>query len=266
MNKRVFMYWVDKVGRSIPAYIQLCLQTWFEHIPDLELVVINHDNLVEWVGDVIDMKRFLRLSLPMQSDIVSYQLLAKYGGIFMDADTIITRDIFEEVAMIDPHKLVAFGYPNTHSIHVAILMSLLPNNKLITSAADMALERLNSATMASLVRPDWDYFSNDIFTTLLNDGELRTLLHVLDRTETGNILESHYFQDMDTYEQYQIFYFAPHEIRLENVLEKIRFGAISLHNSWTPDGYKALTLDGVLESATMMSAIIRYALEDFLSS
>jgi hypothetical protein len=64
--------------------------------------------------------------------------------------------------------------------------------------------------------------------------------------------------------QYHTFYFSPHNIKLKEVLSKIKFGAVSLHNSWTPDSYKNLTLDEVIENNSMLSTILRYALTDFL--
>ena len=103
--KRIFTYWVSMPGRDIPAYVQLCMQTWFEHIPDLELIVLNYENVNEWLDNVIDFRRFIRLPPPAQSDIISFILLAKHGGIFMDADTIVTKDIFAEIEKFDPEKL-----------------------------------------------------------------------------------------------------------------------------------------------------------------
>ena len=261
MRRRIFTYWVNDTGRSVPAYIQLCLQTWFEHMPDLELVIINYANLHEWTGDVIDYKRFLLLPPSMQKDIVSMLTLVRHGGIFMDADTIVTKDIFQEAEKIPPDKLAMFG--NASGFHHAILISQLPNNKFISTAADIAVERLNGIIEEgdSL---QWDYFCNSISNSVYKDEALRDCLQILDRTETGNILESHYFLGSAPGEQYLSFYFGNHDIDLDEALSKVKFGAISLHNWWTPEEYKKLTLEQVVESDTMLSRILKHALVGFL--
>jgi len=263
--KRIFTYWVSLPGHDVPPYVQLCLQTWFEHIPDLELVIINHENIREWVGDIIDMRRFRRLTLPIQSDVMSFLLLAKHGGIFMDADTIITRDIFEVIADFDPEKFIVFGYGGTLNTHMAIMMSLKPDNKFMTSAADVALKRLRGIPVSDSFNLPWSYFGNDIIHLAGEDTANRECVSVIDRTESGNILESHYFTDKSTIEQYLTFYFSQHDISLEEAIKKIKFGAISLHNSWTPDEYKKLSFEEVIDSNCMLSAILRYSLADFLA-
>ncbi|MCL2046641.1 MAG: hypothetical protein FWG88_09700 [Oscillospiraceae bacterium] len=265
MDKKIFTYWVNPPGRSIPAYLQLCLQTWYEHIPELDLIVINHDNIFDWVDENFDIDRFIRLSLPMQKDIVEMLVLQKHGGIFMDVDTIIIKDIFSEFEKMDSKKLIAFGVPETKSMHLAIFVCLSPQNKFISSAAKMAIEKLNDIPLIGALNINWDHFGNSIFDTLLNDNDYSDCVDVLDRTETGNIIESHYFTNLTTGEQYFNFFFSQNNIDIQDVIPKIKFGAISLHNSWTPDIYKAYSLDEVIESNTMMSAIIRYALTDFLN-
>ena len=259
MNKKVFVYWVNQTGQDMPAYIQLCMETWYEHIPDLEVVIINHENLREWTGDRIDTERFKRITLPMQSDVVSLLTLEQHGGIFMDADTIVTRDIFEEIEKVDPKKLVVFGTPGTMAIHVAIQMSLHPHNPFLGAAAEIALQRVNELPLQGPLPINWDHFGNGIFTLVAEDEAAKSALHILNRTASGNILESHYFTDKPPGEQYLQFYFGQHKIKLDEVTEKIRFGAVSLHNSWTPETYKDLTREQVIESGNMLSKLLRYA-------
>ena len=261
--KRVFTYWVNAPGASMPAYLDLCMSTWKKYIPDLEIVVINHDNLSEWIDDSQwvnasrDIERFKRIGYMLQSDIVSQLVLVKHGGIFMDADTIITKDIFDEINTFDPDSLIAFGKPGLCYIHVAIQIALNPGNSFLSAVSHEATIKLNNLPQESQTI-NWDFFSNSIYSSVYEDESIRKCLHLLDRQETGNILESHYFTALDTMAQYVRFYFEPHKISVKEALKKVKFGAISLHNSFTPDPYKELSQEQVLEKKDcMLSKILK---------
>ena len=264
--KRIFTYWVNDEGCSMPAYLQLCMETWVKNIPDLELVIINHDNLTEWIDDSqwIDssrnLARFKRIGYMCQSDIVSELVLTRHGGVFMDADTIITKDIFDEINKLDPDKLVAFGNPETRGIHVAILIALNPGNRYLSAVSQEAVKRVDTLPPPPTTM-NWDYFSNTIYDSIDSIISGKDYLHVLDRMESGNIIESHYFRGLDTMGQYVRFYFEPHKISVKEALKKVKFGAVSLHNSFTPDAYKALTREQVLDDKNyMLSKILKHVL------
>jgi mannosyltransferase OCH1-like enzyme len=274
MKKRIFTYWVNPPEGLYP-YIQLCLQTWFEHIPELELVVLDHENIKEWIDrEDFDFNKFVLLPLPYQSDIASMAVLAKHGGIFMDADTIIFKDIFEEVEKINPEKFVAFGYPNTLNIHMAIMMCLNPGNVFMCEAAEIVIKRLNDITLEQIPSRYgdsstgiiWSHFGNEVIHIAGSNEKARQCVEVLDRTKTGNILESRYLLDKkSTYEQYINFFFSTGTFSVNKAIKKVKFGVVSLHNSWTPAEYKSLSLEQVLASPTFLSELLRYSLSGFLT-
>jgi len=266
LKKRIFTYWVNAPGSAMPAYIQLCMETWVKNIPELELVVINHENLSEWIDDsqwidsVRNIERFKHVDYMFQSDIASQLILKKHGGIFMDADTIITKDVFEEIDIMDPDLLIAFGYPGTSSIHVAIQIALKPENRFLSAVSQESVKKLNELS-PSADAINWDYFSNSIYSNVYKDDTNKKYLQLLDRQKTGNILESHYFIGLHPMEQYVRFYFQPHKVSIKEIMKKVKFGAISLHNSYTPNEYKQLTREQVLEDkGSMLSKILKHLL------
>jgi len=242
------------------------METWIKNIPDLEIVIVDHENLSEWIDDsqwidsTRNIERFKRVGYMCQSDIASDMVLSKHGGIFMDADTIITKDIFDEISEFDPDTLVAFGYPGSRDIHVAILIALNPGNRYLSAVSQEAVNKLNLLPQAP-TSMNWDHFSNSIFKNIDSIDSYKKYLHILDRQETGNILESYYFHGLHPMDQYVRFYFKPHKISVKEALKKVKFGAISLHNSFTPDAYKELTREQVLEDKNyMLSKILKYIL------
>lgn len=47
LPKRIWAFWEPKT--AIPGYIQLCLKTWRLGLPDSELVVLDYENLGEYL-------------------------------------------------------------------------------------------------------------------------------------------------------------------------------------------------------------------------
>lgn len=111
-TQRIFTFW--EPSQSMPPYIRLCLQSWEKFCPKYEIVIIDYSTLDKWLSkDFFDEILYSDFSLPKQADAIRCALLYKYGGIWLDADTIITssdiRKIFEikaDIVMIGTH--VAF--------------------------------------------------------------------------------------------------------------------------------------------------------------
>ncbi len=119
-SNRIFTFWEPK--DKIPAYLELCLETWKKFLPDYEIVVLDYSNLKDWLGkNIFPQVLYDKFSLPIQSDAIRCAVLKKHGGIWMDVDTIITSsninvilDCNTDFAMIEPH--ICFIYAKENSI------------------------------------------------------------------------------------------------------------------------------------------------------
>lgn len=240
---KVYTYWVNKDSAGMPEYINLCMYTWHLAVPHMELEVINHNNIKEYVPEELLTPSFYQLSLAMQSDIVSVMVLLSRGGIFIDADTIMTGNPFKH-SVFQQNKFIAFGYPAKKSIHLAILCSPQPNNPILISWAKEISSRLASAL------PDpvpWDYVGNGVVNDLLQKDENQKYVSIIDAQDSGNILEL--LNDQSTpYLRYMHFYFSSPKISIDKIIEMARFNLISLHNSWTPDAYRKASLEQIMKS------------------
>ena len=80
-ERRIFTFWEPK--GSMPAYLQLCRETWRRNSPGRTLVELNYDNLEHYTGpDVLDLEILKTVSLPGQKDAILFALLLQNGGIF----------------------------------------------------------------------------------------------------------------------------------------------------------------------------------------
>lgn len=235
MKNKIFAFWESSNG-TMPAYLELCKLTWIINIPNIEIHIINYSNLDQYIDGVYDLELLKKIPLAMQSDIISAAVLEKFGGLFLDIDCIITEDIFLFFKDLPKNKLIGFGREGK-GIHLAVLYANQPNNIILTKWREAAQEKLNNL----IEDYGWDYFGNSILDPLIEDKEFKDSFLIIDRTESGNILESKLMIDSNlrnAKDYYKNFYFNRNFSINENVLSNVGFGIISLHNSWTPIEFK----------------------------
>jgi mannosyltransferase OCH1-like enzyme len=88
-GKRIFTFWEPRA--DMPAYIELCIGTWRKFLPDYEIVIAGYADLDRLLGkNYYDPVLYRSFSLPKQADAIRAALLARCGGVWLDADTIIT--------------------------------------------------------------------------------------------------------------------------------------------------------------------------------
>ena len=107
-KNKIFTFWEPK--ENIPAYIQLCLKTWEKFLPEYEIVVLDYSNLDKYLGkNFYDEILYKDFRFHILSDAIRAALLKLYGGIWLDADTIITSSEVKNFFNISSHELVFIG-------------------------------------------------------------------------------------------------------------------------------------------------------------
>ncbi|UWX96157.1 capsular polysaccharide synthesis protein [Arthrobacter zhaoxinii] len=107
-NPLVFMYWGQGFD-SAPEIVRACYeQAKRLHSPD-SIVFLDDNNLHEWVTlpqRIIDVASVSRAAF---SDVLRFELLAKHGGVWLDATCMVMRpmqDIFQH--LVTPSGFFAF--------------------------------------------------------------------------------------------------------------------------------------------------------------
>lgn len=88
--KIIWTYWH---ALPEPEFIQQCLANWRRFAPDHELRVIHKESLLNWLDKAAITDQFEQLPPFRQADWLRLQLLAKHGGIWIDASTLLTRNL-----------------------------------------------------------------------------------------------------------------------------------------------------------------------------
>lgn len=255
---KIYTYWVNQNNQQAPIYIRMCIKTWEKYIPNLELIVINEKNVSEYIADDIDLDSFNKLSLPQQSDVVSVAVLSKFGGVFIDADTIMTKDVTHNFLNKRRNVFYSFGYPDKNAIHLAIMWCMEKNNPILVRWYEIIKEKMNA--LPKYIK--WDYVGNSIIKGILNDERYKEDFEIIDRSSSGNIIESIFKPSVDSFKAYTEFWFGSEITSPEDIINKSNAGAISLHNSWTPYDFKRKSIEDVIDSKNTLSVLLCYLLTD----
>ncbi len=258
-DKRVFTYWVTPAGGEMPAYIRLCLDTWRKNIPGLELVILNGDNICEWMDPSLYNDAFRSLTPMLQSDIAAYSVLDRHGGVFMDADTVVFSDIFKEIAALGENGLYFFGDAAGKAIHVAFIAALCRHHPILRYCAE-GVKMLLGDYARGKIKPVWNTFGNSVIEALLGHADLARQITILDRRVYGALPEWIFTEETLPHRAYLRFYFLPASVPAREVAKTAKFGLICLHNSQTPDSYLKLTAGEIMKDGSMLSALLKHAL------
>lgn len=238
-------------GPTPSLYLQLCMDTWYKNIPNLEVEKINYDNLDFYVGKYVDINKLKKFSLAMQSDVISSIVLATRGGTFIDIDTIMLPNVDIDFLKSPRDSVNVFGIPSKKQFHVAVMSALRGNSAM--------LHWMNEATKRVKESPSnysWNYLAGDILEEMTTSAEYSKYFNIIDRKTSGNILEASWS------EKYKDFYFDKSKYRpADELIEKSKYGILSLHNSWTPKAYSAISdREKLLKEPVNLSGILSLAL------
>ena len=108
LPNHIWMYWENKPGRTKPSYLDLCFKTIYKH---------NHLDFKIHLLDEVSVNTYLpnlrsdiqKLSIPQKADYIRLSLLYKYGGIWLDSDTIMVKSLYPLLQKLEKHDFVGFG-------------------------------------------------------------------------------------------------------------------------------------------------------------
>ena len=248
----------------MPAYLSLCMDTWYKFIPNLKLQIINHDNWGEYVGRIYDLDKLKTFSLAMQSDAVTAAVLSELGGVFFDIDTVVTSSDILSLLELAPKSLVHFGQPNHRAGHLAVMKCDTPNNPIINAWKDTCKARI----LNKPEKIDWSYLGNGILTPLERDNKYFDDYLMIDRKAYGAILEvvienAVFRPTSNTINDYVNLFFNENiSLDVEQTLKYVKCGLFMLHNSWTPKEYKQIIdKEEFLNTRCFLANVFRYLLK-----
>lgn len=175
-NRKHYMwvYWENAYGSSTPDYIKLCMESVKKYCSqDFNLIVLDGKSVYDYLPELasLNMKNLL---IAQKVDIIRILLLCKYGGLYVDADTIIMRSPKEIVEKLIDYDYVGFGCTGNKCNYGYGR----PSNGIMASRENGVLvSRIKNNILNKIIdRKQWDYFDLGKYIIweeldiLLNDG------------------------------------------------------------------------------------------------
>ena len=114
-KKLIFTFW--EPHEKIPGYLILCIKTWKKFLPDYEIKILDYKRVIDYLGETLFSKIVCKdLTLPIQVDAIRVALLKKFGGIWMDADTIVLNGEF--LKELKEFELIMLGDAKTKTQNI----------------------------------------------------------------------------------------------------------------------------------------------------
>jgi len=108
----IWMYWENQKGSTKrPAYLDLCEETILQNCGnDFTIRRLDERSVQQYIP--VDFKQYESIwSIPQKTDYIRLFLLAKYGGIWLDADIIMIRSLimYYQQLQNSPYDYLGFG-------------------------------------------------------------------------------------------------------------------------------------------------------------
>ena len=217
------------------------------------IVLLDYSNIGEYL-DVNELGVELfsgKFNRSQVADAIRVALLAKYGGVWIDCDTIILKSDAEKYFLPnEEHKTVFFGYPKGRSCIIGYINS--PSDaKCMTLWLQYVKEKIQSATHTT--KFTWNFMGNAFLDDYLkkNIEGVKIIDDNLIRPEKKFVTSSKSFK-----EAYTDYYFLQN-----HHLKDLQNDMLYLHNSWTPPFYKNLSMEELLRCDCTMTNVLAEALE-----
>lgn len=244
----IFSFWNDK--KTIPAYLNLCVETWKRFIPNHEIKILDVDEFLSCTelkgSELWKLLTSGKCSWAVISDFIRMEILSKYGGVWMDIDTIVTGESFAK-DIIDKADLginTVFG--NEGGVFSAFIISGA-ESEFLKHARERQHEKIMNLNEVK-DNVGWDYLCYSVILPYFRSH--RNEFNVID---ASRFLPEKRFLSTDSWHQYRDFYFTQ-RMKLSDIPQT---PIIVLHNSWTPAEYKRSTVEEIMSKDCTMSNILR---------
>ena len=99
-----------------PEYENVCLETVQRHCAhSFQIVPLDRYSIYKYVPD-LPGDVWVKCSPAQRMDLMKWELLSRYGGLFLDADVVVLRDLLPVLAKLKDHDCVVFGQDGGGSI------------------------------------------------------------------------------------------------------------------------------------------------------
>lgn len=257
--EKIYTFW----DGEMPDYIKLCIGSWKKHLKNFEIVVLNFQNLDEYIGkDFYDKFLYETFTVAQQTQAIRAAVLEKYGGWWFDADIIVTSDRFLEFFDNDAEltilsdRIACLRAKKGAKILKKWINGIKWNIWLYKYFFEYNFEHHPNWACDMM---KWDYLSMNILRSLFKTKNKKSLKNVdiykarfypewLWNKELGKRLDD---QPAEMYGQFYIKNdFTGYALGNND-------GLIILHNSWMPRNFSKLSKDEIFKQNNTIAGVLK---------
>lgn len=249
---QIWTFWEPR--EKMPYCWKLCLKTWQKNLSDCSINVLDFDNVRKY----IDLQPFMpglfskQMNLMLISDVIRAAILEKYGGIWLDIDSIIldrsAKKFFEED---DKHEVTFFGDTEKHVGTYIGFIKAKAHSAFFKAWLEYIKRTLGAIT------DDTPPFTPNVMGNDFTDSycmEHADEIKIISADDSLVIAESLLYPVYSVDElpdRYMKYYFVN-----SHHIEDIASDMLFLHNSWTPEIFKNISEEDFLRCDFTLANIL----------
>lgn len=167
----IWMYWETPAGKTKPVYLDLCYETIVKHCnTHFDIRLLNETTISRFLPTLPERLHQKLPTIPQRTDYYRVKLLYLYGGIWLDADTIVFKSLYPLIQKLNEYNFVGFGCYNYPSNKNVVQDQCKPVNGALVTKPKSALFRLYMTRIESLLaQTNRPLTYHRIGRTLMND-------------------------------------------------------------------------------------------------
>jgi mannosyltransferase OCH1-like enzyme len=251
----------------MPPYLSLCIKTWKLNLPaKYKIAILNYSNIQDYLSsEILNLILCKDMSFVAQVDAIRIALLNKYGGFWMDADTVIINSNIMDILYDYDSDLVIFSYSKLAK-HFTGFIYASRNSRIVKTWLECIISRVKIYKKYLLLKRKfpiknftksfnklriWSYLSNGILDGLVKNVSEKEFKSI--EIEDSFALPEQVLLKGDRIKCYINFYFSS---KYNMSWLKNCKGVLLLHNSWTPERFKKMNEAQFMRQDIMLAHLL----------
>jgi hypothetical protein len=132
LPRKIWILWYQGYDAA-PLIVRNCIDSWKSKNPNWEVILLDKDNIGDFIALNIQDKKKEHLTLALQSDYVRLALLEKFGGVWADATLYCVRALDEWIDSYAVSGFFAFANPGKDRLVASWFMASALGNPIVSN-------------------------------------------------------------------------------------------------------------------------------------
>ncbi len=169
--RQIWILWYQGLSEA-PFIVRKCIDSWINENPNWDVIVLDKDNLNDYIDDALPPEKMEKLSFTKRSDLFRLQLLTKFGGVWADATTLCMKPLDNWIDEYAESGFFAFSKPGEDRILSSWFIAGSKDCPIITKWSERFIAHFyrNNFNNEGLLKQKMikflsKFFNKDIYTT-----------------------------------------------------------------------------------------------------